>query len=75
MSGGGRLEVGPLAVDCSRTRRLSSFGINFKGVWKTEGAADGGLKMMWSCCGELLSNSIEGAGLRFNFFFVRGKDD
>lgn len=31
-------------------RRGSVFGRNLKGVWYTDGALAGGLKMMWSCC-------------------------
>ena len=41
--GGGRREEARLA-----RRRGSVVGRNLKGVWKTEGAAAGGLKMIWS---------------------------
>ncbi len=51
--------------------RLSSFGRNFRGVWRTDGADDGALKIMWSCIGDEFESRKDASGLMFRRFFDR----
>ena len=48
MGGGNRIgdEENFFEVATRSCFRLSSFGIKLSGVWKTDGAEEGGLKMM-----------------------------
>lgn len=57
--------------------RLSSFGRNLSGVWRTDGAEEGGLKMIWSCCIGVFEyeGRKDGSGLTFRRDFVRRYED
>lgn len=75
MTGGNREGGAGLArVDANSCFRLSSFGRNRSGVWRTDGAEEGGLKMIWSCCGELFERK-DGSGLTFRRCFARLAED
>jgi hypothetical protein len=63
------------AVARRSCRRLSSFGRNLIGVCRTDGADEGGLKMMWSCCGEFFESRKDASGLTFRRCFVRRYED
>lgn len=63
------------AVAARRALRLSSFGRNLRGVWRTEGADDGGLKMMWSCRGEFSERRKDESGLMLSRCFERRYED
>ena len=70
------MSPGDLRDVASRScRLLSSLGRNLSGVWRTEGAEDGGLKMMWSCFGELLEILNDDSGLTLRRCFVRRNED
>lgn len=64
-----------VAVDAISCRRLSSFGRNFNGVCRTEGAEEGGLKIMWSWFGECFELRKDESGLMFKRCFVRRYED
>jgi hypothetical protein len=68
-------ELSFIAVAIRSCRRLSSFGRNLIGVCKTDGAEEGGLKMMWSCCGEFFEKRKDESGLTFSRCFVRRYED
>jgi hypothetical protein len=70
MGGGNRIGVEGenfFAVATRSCFRLSSFGRNESGVWRTDGADDGGLKMIWSCCTGAFEyeGRKDGSGLTF----------
>ena len=74
--GGSRVGPGVFLEVASRSCRfLSSFGRNLSGVWRTEGADEGGLKMMWSCFGEFFVRMKDDSGLILRRCFVRRKED
>lgn len=59
------------AVASNNGLRLSSFGRNLSGVWRTEGAEEGGLKMTWSCWGDLLLKTKVESGPMLRRFLER----
>ncbi len=71
----GSEEVCLAAVVANSCRRLSSFGRNFNGVCRTEGADEVGLKMIWSCLGESFERRKDAFGLMFKRCFVRRYED
>ena len=72
--GGGSLAavVARLAsVAASNCFRLSSFGRNLRGVLNTDGAAEGGLNMMWFCGGDSFDGRKEESGAMLRRCFAR----
>ena len=75
MTGGSRGSVDAGILDARICFRLSSFGRNIEGVCSTDGAAEGGLKMMWSWLGESLERRKAESGLTLRRCLVRRVDD